>query len=148
MSAGVLVIDASVAIKAILPNPIQGHCQALVQTFAEKQPIAPALWAHETTFTIAKAVHFGQITETEARQALERLNELGVRLFIPDLDQNRAAFDWALRLKRASAYDSYYLTLAQSLECDFWTADSRLFNALREAHFKWLHWIEEIPPLA
>ena len=142
-----LVIDASAAIKAILPNPLQGHCQALVKTFAENQPVAPVLWAYETTLAITKTVHFGQITVAEGRLVLEQLNVLGVRLFAPDADQNRAAFDWTLRLKRASVYDSYYLALAQGLECDFWTADGRLFNALKDEHLRWLHWIEEIPPL-
>jgi predicted nucleic acid-binding protein len=51
-----------------------------------------------------------------------------------------------LRLKRASAYDSYYLVLAQALECDFWTADKRLFNALQETRLGWVHWIEELTP--
>jgi predicted nucleic acid-binding protein len=142
-----LVMDASVAIKAILPNPLQGHCQALVSTFAETQPAAPALWAHETTSAITKTVHFGQITEAEGRQALEQLATLGVQLFIPNLEQNLAAFDWTMRLKRAAAYDSYYLSLAQSLDCAFWTADSRLFNALKTERLAWLHWIEEIPLL-
>ena len=54
----------------------------------------------------------GQITEAEGRQALAQLQSLGVQLFIPDAGQNLAAFDWALRLKRAAAYDSYYLVLA------------------------------------
>jgi predicted nucleic acid-binding protein len=51
-----------------------------------------------------------------------------------------------MRLKRASAYDSYYLALAQVLECDFWTADKRLFNALQGAHLGWVHWIEDRVP--
>ncbi len=147
MTSGLIVVDASAALKAVLPNPLQAHCLALVQTFADVQPAAPALWACETTSALAKAVHFGEITETEARQALEKLDGLGVRLFVPDADQNRFAFDWTLRLGRASAYDSYYLTLAQALECDFWTADKRLFNALQDAHLDWLHWIEELTPL-
>jgi len=142
-----LVLDASVAIKAILPNPLQGHCRALVETFAEVQPVSPALWGHETTSAISKTVHFGQITEAEGRLALEQLAALNVQLFTPNLEQNQAAFDWTIQLKRAAAYDSYYLALAQSLNCDFWTADSRLFNALKDERFKWLHWIEEIPPL-
>jgi predicted nucleic acid-binding protein len=62
-----LVLDASVAIKAILPNPLQGNCRALVETFAEIQPVSPALWAYETTSAISKTVHFGQITEAEGR---------------------------------------------------------------------------------
>jgi predicted nucleic acid-binding protein len=146
MTSGLIVIDASAAVKAILPNPLQAHCMALVQTFAGKQPAAPALWAYETTSAIAKAFHFGEITESEARRSLEKLETLGVRLFVPDADQNRAAFDWTLKLKRASAYDSYYLVLAQSLECDFWTADKRLFHALNDAHLSWLHWIGEMAP--
>lgn len=142
-----LVLDASVAIKAILPNPLQKHCLALIKTFAEVQPASPALWAHETTSAIAKTVYFKQITEAEGSQALEQLDKLGVQLFAPDLEQNQAAFNWTIRLKRAAAYDSYYLALAQSLDCPLWTADSRLFNALKEERFQWLHWIEEIPPL-
>jgi hypothetical protein len=35
------------------------------------------------------------------------------------------------RLKRAAAYDSYYLALAESLNCDLWTTDSRLVNAVK-----------------
>ena len=146
MTSGLVVIDASAAVKAILPNPVQAYCLTLVQTFSEVQPAAPALWAHETTSAIAKAVHFGDITEGEARQSLEKLDALGVRLFVADAEQNRAAFDWTLRLKRASAYDSYYLVLAQALECDFWTADKHLFNALKGTRLGWLHWIEELAP--
>lgn len=142
-----VIIDASVAIKAILPNPLQGYCHTLVQTFAGVQPVAPSLWVYETTSAISKAVHFEQITEDEGRQALEKIDALGVRLFVPDIEQNQIAFDWTLRLKRASAYDSFYLVLAQALECDFWTADKRLFNALIDSKLKWLHWIEELTPL-
>jgi len=146
MTDGMVIIDASVAIKAILPNPLQGYCLALVQTFAEVQPVSPALWAYETTSAISKAIHFEQLTENEGRQALEKIEALGIRLFVPDIEQNRNAFDWTLRLKRASAYDSFYLALAQALKCDFWTADKRLYNALADAQFEWLHWIEELTP--
>ena len=144
MTGNLVVIDASAAVKAILPNPLQAHCLALVQTFGKVQPTAPALWTYETTSAITKAVHFGEITEKEAHQTLQRLNSLDVHLFIADAEQNLAAFEWTLRLKRASGYDSYYLVLAQALECEFWTADKHLFNALQDAHLSWLHWIEEM----
>ncbi len=147
MTDRLVIIDTSVAIKAILPNPLQEHCQALVQTFVEVQPVAPALWAYETTSAISKAVHFEQLTNQEGRQALEQVEALRVRLFVPDTDQNRIAYDWTRRLDRASAYDSFYLALVQALECDFWTADKRLFNALGNANLEWLHWIEEFVPL-
>ena len=144
MTDNYLVLDASVALKAILPNPIQKHCQALIKTLVDIQPVAPALWAHETTSVIAKSVHFGQITEVEGRHALELIQELGVQLFLPEAASNKAAFEWAVRMKRASAYDCYYLVLAQDLECDFWTADHRLYNGLKNENLKWLKWIEDI----
>lgn len=139
-----VTIDASIAIKAILPNPIQGYCQALVQKFADVQPAAPTLWSYETTSAMAKAVHFCQLTENEGRQTLEQIDALGVQPFIPDLEQNRIAFGWTRSLKRASVYDSLYLALAEALECDLWTADKRLFSALTDAQLEWLHWIEEL----
>jgi predicted nucleic acid-binding protein len=142
-----LVLDASVAIKAILPNPLQGHCRSLVSTFAETQPVAPALWAYETTSALTKAVHFGQINVGEAYMLLEQIALLGVELFATSLELNHAAFAWTLKLKRPAVYGSYYLALAQNLDCPFWTADSRLFNALKDQQCKWLHWIEEISPL-
>lgn len=143
----IIVLDASVALKAVLPNPLLAHCQALVQTFARLQPVAPALWGYEITSAIAKAVHFEQLTLDEGRQALEALALLNVRLIPPDAEQNLAAFEWTLRLKRAAAYDSCYLALAETLNCEFWTADSRLFNALKDEGIGWLRWIEDIPPV-
>ncbi|MCX7609105.1 MAG: type II toxin-antitoxin system VapC family toxin [Anaerolineales bacterium] len=143
-----LVLDASVALKALLPNPLQGHCQALVATFEKVQPVAPALWGYETTSVLAKAVHFGQITQAEGHRLLTQLATLNVQLFPPTFEQNQSALAWALRLKRAAAYDGYYLALAQSLQCDFWTADSRLFQSLKEENLKWLRWIEEIAPMS
>ncbi|NPV87619.1 MAG: type II toxin-antitoxin system VapC family toxin [Anaerolineae bacterium] len=142
-----VVLDASVVIKAILPNPLQRHCQACIAGFSNLKPAAPMLWAYETTSAITKAVHFKQITEAEALLALGIINALGVQLFIPDEEHNIAAFQWAKRLKRASAYDAYYLALAQTLECHFWTADNRLINALKDANVDWLHHVGEMKPL-
>lgn len=141
----VVILDASVAIKAILPNPLLPHCQALIQTFARVRPVAPALWGHETTSAISKAVHFGQLTADEGRQALGTLALLDVHLLTPEAEQNLAAFEWTLRLKRGAAYDCYCLALAETLNCDFWTADNRLFNALRRENLPWLCWIGDMP---
>jgi len=139
-----LVLDASVALKAILPNPLQENCRELVKTFVEVQPVAPSLWAYETTSAIAKLVHFQQLTQEQARSAINQLESLNVQLVTPNAELNLAAFDWTIRLNRAAAYDSYYLALAQTLNCPLWTADKRLFNALSDNRPDWLHWIEEL----
>lgn len=146
MSAEMVVIDASVAVKAVLPNPLQGYCLALIERFIGDIPVAPALWAYETTSAIAKAVHFKDLTLEEGQRAIEQLDALDVRLFVADFDHNLAAFEWTRMLNRASVYDSYYLVLAQALGCGFWTADRRLFNALQEMRLDWVHWVGSLAP--
>lgn len=51
---------------------------------------------------------------------------------------------WTLKLKRASAYDCYYLVIAEALEAQFWTADRRLFHLLGPEQLDWLHWSGEV----
>lgn len=135
-----VVIDASIALKLVLPDPLRERCRVLVTRLAreEFELVAPALWAYETTSALCKAVHFGQLTPDEGWRALDQLVRLGVRLIAPDAVQNRRAFEWTLRLKRAAAYDSYYLALAETLGCDLWTADQRLLNVAGVALVRWV----------
>lgn len=140
MSDRCAVIDASVAVRAVLPNPLRGRCVALLLRLADRDLLAPALWAYEVTSALTRAVHQGDLTEEEGRQALAQVNDLGVRLILPDETQQRLAFDRTLRMKRAAAYDSFYLALPEALGCELWTADRRLANAVSEP---WLRWVGE-----
>jgi predicted nucleic acid-binding protein len=40
-------------------------------------------------------------------------------------------------LNRAAAYDSFYLALAETLQCELWTADRRLRSAI---DLPWVRW--------
>lgn len=111
MAGSPVVIDANLALKLVLPDPQREHASALVARLISQgsELVAPALWAYETTSTLCKAVHFGQLTPDEGRRALSQLLGLGVRLVAPDAGQNRQALEWTLRLKRASAYEAIIL---------------------------------------
>jgi len=137
-----VVIDASIAIKAVLPNPLQAQCQALLIYLSSNELVAPGLWIYETTSALSKAIFFNEITADEGRTALTQVNSLGVQIAPTEIGQSFQAFEWTLRLKRAAAYDSFYLSLAESLSCDLWTADRRLKNAVS---LPWVRWVEEIP---
>jgi predicted nucleic acid-binding protein len=91
---------------------------------------APDLWLYEMTTALCKAAFFGVITADEAKRSLPLVHEMEVGLVAADAGQVRAAYDWTVRLKRAAAYDSFYLVLAESLGCELWTADQRLCNAV------------------
>ena len=91
---------------------------------------APTLWVYETTTALCKAVFFDLLAVDHAEELLSLFQDLPIELVPPDADQCRRAFAWTCRLKRAAAYDSFYLAAAESLGCELWTADQRLHNAV------------------
>ncbi len=135
-----LVIDAGFALNLILPGPRQKSCQTLAtQWYGDGRLLcAPTLWLYEITSALCKGVHFGQITRAEGKQTLLLAQKLGVQLFPPDDAQTALAFNWTMRLKRAAAYDSFYLALAKTLRSELWTADKHLVNAVGVS---WVHLI-------
>jgi predicted nucleic acid-binding protein len=52
-----------------------------------------------------------------------------------------AAYEWAERLgqsKAYEAYDGFYLALAQRLDVELWTADTRLESRARQIGITWV----------
>jgi predicted nucleic acid-binding protein len=60
------------------------------------------------------------------------------------MDIHVRAFDLAARLKRSATYESHYLALAEHLDCRFWTADERLYNAAKD-QFPRIRWLGDYP---
>ncbi len=133
-----LVVGASLVLKLVLPGPDRPRLRALVTGWAEERVTlhAPALCLYEVTSALSRAVQMGTLTADEGRRTLDLIRALGVELVSPDEDQALSALEWALRLKRAAAYDSSCLALAEALQCELWTADRRLQNA---AGVLWVH---------
>jgi predicted nucleic acid-binding protein len=80
------------------------------------------------------------MTLDQAQVRLTTLVRLGVRLVPPTPSLEHLALRWAQRLGHTVAYDAHYLALAETLGCDFWTADRRLVNAAQQ-HAEWIRWI-------
>jgi len=127
-----LVVDANFAFRLLLPGPQQAVYRSLIAGWLRDghDLYAPSLWLYEITSALGKAVRFGELAPEEGARLLALARTLAIHLVPPDDVQARSAYDWTLRLDRAAAYDSFYLALAQSLECDLWTADRRLHNAV------------------
>ena len=62
-------------------------------------------------------------------------------LSMPEIHQR--AWDLAKQLTQPNVYDSYYLALAELLDCEFWTAEERLFNTVKE-RLPRVRWIGQI----
>lgn len=126
-----LTIDSGIAYRLIAPHEKRPNYINLVTGWQRSgfQLCAPTLWAYEVTSIFTKMVHFRDLSELDGRKGLQLASELGVQLFPPDEDQIHKAFEWTRRLRRVAAYDSFYLALAETMGCEFWTIDKRLFNA-------------------
>lgn len=131
-SASPLVIDAGVGYMLCVESAASAALRAELAAGAGRNLwlCAPDLWRYELTSIITKAVHFQQLSETLARETLQLANHLNVQLFQPDNELVLEALDWTRRLKRAAAYNSFYLALARRLDCELWTTDRRLVNAV------------------
>ena len=64
-----------------------------------------------------------------AKELLQDLLLLGVVLHqTPSL--HLRALELASQLNQGAVYDAHYLALAESLDCEIWTADQRLYRAV------------------
>jgi predicted nucleic acid-binding protein len=133
------VVDASWALQLIVPGQHTASIQATLVDWQRcgRKLCAPSLWTYEMTSAVCKAIHFALLTETEARRALDLALDMDIELYSPDRVQIDRAYEWTSRLKRANAYDSFYLALAETLGCELWTADRRLHRAVDRPWVRW-----------
>ena len=78
---------------------------------------------------INKAVARGHLSEQEGRDAISIL--LAVPAHKEPLPAPEESYELSRKYQR-SVYDSWYLDLAERAGCHFWTADHRLYNAVKE----------------
>lgn len=144
MEISTLVVDANVAVWAVLPPIAVVDTMPFFLDWGMRQVrlIAPTFWAAECVSSIRRAVYSGQASVSQGTRAIDDLFDLGVETVSIDHHQCLAAFDWAARLRQAQAYDGFYLALAEGLGAPFWTADSRLANGARQIGVQWVHLIE------
>ena len=138
------VVDANLAVALVLLTPYSAQAQALWERWSVEATdvFAPDLWAYEVTSALRKAVSITGMSSPDAELHLETVMRLGVQLVPPTLELDRMALRWAARLGQTVAYDAHYLALAETLGCDFWTADRRLADAAGTG-IPWVHWISE-----
>lgn len=136
-------VDASIIIRMLVPGPYSPNALALLSEWSQKQTslIAPALLAFEVASVLRLYVHQKELTAEEGEGALEQFIQMGIRL-----SHRRGIFplawDLAQRFNRPRAYDTSYLALAQMNECEFWTADKKLYNVVNQ-ELPWVRWVAE-----
>jgi predicted nucleic acid-binding protein len=124
----VYVVDASVAIKLYVPEV---HSAQVVRFFSDAHElIVPEFMLAEFANIVwKKSALLGELTETEARTIVDAVKELPLGYYYTS-GLLSDAMQIALTTKRA-VYDSLYIALAASKECQLMTDDRRLFESLQ-----------------
>ena len=127
-----LVLDASVAIKWVNPHEPLADTAMLIREDYERgyvSLVVPTFWDYEVANGVNKAVARGQLSTEEGREAITLL--LAIHAQKVPLPSPQDSYALARRYQR-SVYDSWYVNLAEKTGCDCWTADQKLYNALKD----------------
>lgn len=135
-------VDASLAVKVVVPEPDSDKADALVEEWANEGTllIAPAFFVVETDSILRQKVALRkELTLEQAEAAFVKLQALPIQqIAVPG--QRQRAWEIATDLGFPTVYDATYLALAELRGCEFWTADERLFNRVKDRlpFVKWL----------
>ena len=141
MNKSLACVDAGVLIKLVVAEEDSDRADALWEQWKEDgvKVVAPALLLFELTSVLRNKVHRGLLNLEEGEKAFDAVHRLPVQVLAPS-NLHRRAWELATRFNRPAAYDAHYLALAEMMNCEFWTADERLFNAVRD-ELSWVRWL-------
>lgn len=139
----VVVVDASLAVKWVLSEPDSGPALAVLKEWANdgKEIIAPMLFTYEATNVIYRRVVRNLLTYKEAAQSLTDLFAIDISLNASGYEGiSTQAMALADRFHLPAVYDAHYLALAMRENCEYWTADTKLWNAVK-GKLDWVRWL-------
>lgn len=125
-----VVLDSGILIASVFPETLTPQARRLVKQLQadDVQLHAPMLLRYEVVAVARKAVYQGRVTAEEGLRARDRLLSYPFTLHLDD-GLLRRGYELATEYNRPTAYDdAQYLALAERLNCDFWTADERMFS--------------------
>jgi predicted nucleic acid-binding protein len=136
-----VVADSGIYLAIALKEPQAKQAQALIERWRQilMRVAAPYLFRYEVVSVIRKHIARGYISLEDGTNAVNELTQLPVTFYSGKSIADRA-FELANEHNRPSAYDSFYLALAEQLQCEFWTADLKLFNAVSQK-LAWVKWL-------
>lgn len=136
-----VVLDSGILVASVFPETLTTQAREFIKQLEKDNTTlhAPALLRYEVVAVSRKAVYQGRVTVAEGLAARERLLNYPITLHFSD-DLLRRGHELAAEYNRPTAYDSQYLAVAEQVSCVFWTADERMFNAVKN-RFSDIRWI-------
>ncbi len=142
----IVCVDASLILNLYLPQPLSSKAEALWRQWQAQgyRFVAPSLLRYEVTAVLRRNVHLGSLTPEIGLLSLNEILALPIEYpSVPNLHVR--AYQLATQLGRPRANDAHYLVLAETLGCEFWTADGKLVNAVQD-HLPWVKFLGDHSP--
>lgn len=144
----VVVIDASIAMKWLIIEEDSDKARTLGRSWRNDSVrlAAPHIILAEVSNALYQRVRRDLMSVAYARGLLRRFALDGLEVH-HTVSLYQRAIEIASQLEQGASYDSLYLALAQSLDCEYWTADIRFHRAARPLYEN-LRLLSEFDPLA
>jgi predicted nucleic acid-binding protein len=149
MNSTEVCVDASLAIKVVVPEADSSKADALFAQWArdEKQLIAPVFFEVEADSILRQKVSLrGELTADQAQRAFASLLAMPIKA-THSAEQRQRAWEIAHEFRVPTVYDATYLALAELHECEFWTADEKLFKQVRDK-LTFVRWLGNYSPVS
>src|SRR5258708_1171897 len=139
-----VIVDSGIVLATYLMEPHSEKAKALIQSWQEQGTTlaAPALFRYEVIAVMRRAIFQKRLTAEEASEGCDEILSTPIQFYI-DNELLKRAFEIASHFNRPTAYDSQYLAVAERSESEFWTADERLFNAVKN-ELNWVRWLGNV----
>lgn len=139
-------VDTSFVLKLVLWEEDSPVARATWDSWIAQdvRVIAPCHLVFEGTSVIRNRIHRGQISAPAGEEAFRAFLAQDIELVHPSGYEERA-WELAQRFSRPTAYDAFYLAVAEAADCELWTADGRLYRAVRDS-LPWVRLLSELAP--
>ena len=142
MTDNLVCIDANFIVRLVNSESANSAFLILWEKWQNNETIvvAPTLFYYEVTNALYRMVKAGMITSEQVKESLTDALSFNIILYgnlqLPNLHQE--AINLANKFNLPASYDSHYLALAQSLNCQFYTGDKRLYNSVKN-QISWIN---------
>ena len=135
-----VIIDANIALKWVLTEADSQIARALLAEWKKKETtlLVPTLLTYEVTNILYREVRAGRITSETAKDGINLILRAVSLDFSRTSALNLRAMAFAEHFSLPATYDSHYLALAEREDCPLYTADMRLWGAVKD-QLDWVH---------
>jgi len=136
-NSSIVCVDASLVIRLVLKQ--NDAVQKLWEHWTSEgyRLVAPTLLYYEVVNGLHRYQRAGVIKPNTGKEALQTALALPIEL-IGEADLHQRAGEISAKYNLAAAYDAHYVALAEWIDIELWTADTRLVNTLKPHKLGWV----------